>query len=165
MESAIREQTLNEAAVTSLTEADALADPIGTIRKLADMNTYITQVLSMLGQATILPELAGLSQREVLYFLTYVQASARTPNSSILLRALFVAAVGTVEPLVTRLVQLLLHDSNTGKYTSLADPKLDEAARKLCCGPPSKWRTALMKLGLGAHLGAIAWANSGSSEM
>lgn len=65
-----------------------------------------------------------------------------------LLRALFAAAVASAEPLVTRLVRLLLFHGRTSQYSSLADPALDRAARELCFGPPGKWRDTFTSLGV-----------------
>jgi hypothetical protein len=84
-----------------------------------------------------------MSPDELFYFSVYLQAADRQPKAPALLRALFAAAVAAVEPLVTRLVQLLLYEREPDAYTSLADPELDEHARGLCFGPPAKWRETL----------------------
>jgi len=55
-----------------------------------------------------------MSPEEGSYFAAYVQAKDQLPRTPLLLRAVFAAAVGTVEPLVTRLVQLLLYEMAPG---------------------------------------------------
>ena len=75
-----------------------------------------------------------------------------------LLRALFVTAVGTVEPLVTRLVLLLFYYASPQSYRSLADPALEREARRLCFGSAKKWRKALVdKLSIAIAATAVDW--------
>jgi hypothetical protein len=54
--------------------------------------------------ADFVTELAGMSPDEGSYFAAYVQAKDQLSRTPLLLRAVFAAAVGTIEPLVTRLV-------------------------------------------------------------
>jgi hypothetical protein len=69
-----------------------------------------------------------------------------------------VTAVGSVEPLVTRYVTLLLFDAEPGTYISLADPSLEKKARALCGRGPASWRTALTEtLGVGTVADAVDW--------
>jgi hypothetical protein len=75
---------------------------------------------------------------------------------------LFTAAVGSVEPLVTRYVTLLLFDAEPGAYESLADPSLEREARDLCYGGPAKWRKALVdRFAVSAVTDAVDWARLG----
>jgi hypothetical protein len=75
-----------------------------------------------------------------------------------LLRALFITAIGTVEPLVTRLVLLLLYYSEPQHYTSLADPTLERKARSLCFGSAGRWRKTLVDtLGVTTLNKAVDW--------
>jgi hypothetical protein len=75
-----------------------------------------------------------------------------------LLRALFITSVGTIEPLVTRLVHLLLHHTEPQTYASLDDSELDKKARELCLGPPSKWRRAFVDhFGVSVLADAVDW--------
>ena len=142
---AIEDQPVNEAALEDITAADIIADPFGVVVRLTDFPAYQAQVLSSLGPTDFLAEVAGMSPEEGSYLAAYVQAKDRLPRTPLLLRALFAAAVGTVEPLVTRMVQLVLYEAAPGSYCSLADPELDKKARDMCYGSPAKWRKALVE--------------------
>jgi hypothetical protein len=73
-------------------------------------------------------------------YVTAVQRQARTPK---LLQALFVTAMGALEPMLGQLVPRLLYTRSPDEYTSLADPKLAQATRKFTSGNPSDWRRRL----------------------
>ena len=127
-----------------------------------DIPAYLTKVLSRLGSADFLAELAGMSPDEGSYFTAYVQARDQLSRTPLLLRAVFAAAVGTVEPLVTRLVQLVLYEAAPGSYVSLADPELDKQARDMCYGSPAKWRKALVDtLGIATLANLVDWEGLG----
>ena len=127
-----------------------------------DIPAYLTKVLSRLGSADFLAELAGMSPDEGSYFTAYVQARDQLSRTPLLLRAVFAAAVGTVEPLVTRLVQLVLYEAAPGSYVSLADPELDKQARDMCYGSPAKWRKALVDtLGITTLANLVDWEGLG----
>ena len=103
-----------------------------------------------------------MSPDEGSYFTAYVQAKDQLSRTPLLLRAVFAAAVGTVEPLVTRLVQLLLYEAAPGFYASLADPELDKKARDMCYGSPAKWRKALVdNLGITTLADLVDWEGLG----
>ena len=139
-----------------------IADPFGAVARVTDFPAYLAEVLSRLGSADFLAELAGMSPEEGSYFAAYVQAKDRLPRTPLLLRAVFAAAVGTVEPLVTRMVQLVLYEAAPGSYTSLADPELDKKARDMCYGSPAKWRKALVDtLGITALADLVDWEGLG----
>ena len=103
-----------------------------------------------------------MSPDEGSYFAAYAQAKDQLSRTPLLLRAVFAAAVGTVEPLVTRLVQLVLYEAAPGSYASLADPELDKKARGMCYGSPAKWREALVDtLGITTLADAVDWEGLG----
>jgi hypothetical protein len=132
------------------------------VGRLTDFPAYQAQVLSSLGSADFLAELAGMSPEEGSYLVAYVQAKDRLPRTPLLLRALFAAAVVTVEPLVTRMVQLVLFEAAPGAYGSLADPELDKRARDMCYGSPTKWREALVgTLGITTLADLVDWESLG----
>ena len=82
-----------------------------------------------------------------------------------MLRAVFAAAVAVVEPLVTRMVLLVLYKAMPDAYTSLADPELDDKARSLCFGPPAKWCETLVEtLGIGALADIVDWAGTAAGR-
>jgi hypothetical protein len=88
----------------------------------------------------------------------YLRASHKSARTPTLLRAAFVTSIGTLEPLVTRLVLLLLFYVNPGTYGPLADPVLERRARELCFGGPSKWRESLVgTLGIASLAVAVDW--------
>ena len=158
---AVDDQPVDGAAL-AITAADIVADPFGVVGRLTDFQAYQARALSGLGSAGFLAEMEGMSPEEGSYLAAYVQAKDRLPRTPLLLRALFAAAVGAVEPLVTRLVQLTLYDAAPGSYTSLADPQLDEKARRLCYGPPAKWREALVvSLGITVLADLVDWDDLG----
>ena len=78
---------------------------------------------------------ASLSSDELFYLRAYTRAKLKSERTPMLLRALFVTAIGTVEPLVTRMVLLLLYYANPGQYGSLSAAELEDDARSLCYGP------------------------------
>jgi hypothetical protein len=132
-----------------------MANPFGTIGALIDLAAYKQRALP----ATA--ELASLSSREMLYLATYLRQALPTPRTPLLLRALFATAVGMVEPLVTRLVRMLMYRAATQDYSSLADPRLDEQARKACWGPPTNWREAIETQGVSGTGDLVDWAALG----
>jgi hypothetical protein len=160
---AVADQPVDEAALEAITAADIVADPFGVVGRLTDFPAYQARALSGLGSAGFLADLEGMSPEEGSYLATYVQAKDRLLRTPLLLRALFAAAVGTVEPLVTRLVQLTLYDVAPGSYTSLADPQLDEKARRLCYGPRLNCcrRVRLTQVAFDDHVG---WALTRARE-
>jgi hypothetical protein len=161
-DSAVEHQPVDEAAAGNLRAAEVMADPFGTVSRLMDLPGYLAAVLSALGSSDFLTQLAGMSPDDGSYFATYVQADLQVPRTPLLLRALFAAAVGTVEPLVTRLVQLVLYDATPASYASLADPELDKKAREMCYGSPARWRQALVEsLGITALGQAVDWDGLG----
>ncbi len=159
---AVQEQPIDNTAAEQLTAADITADPFGIAGTLMDIPAYLTKVLSRLGSADFLAELAGISPDEGSYFTAHVQARDQLSRTPLLLRAVFAAAVGTVEPLVTRLVQLVLYEAAPGSYVSLADPELDKQARDMCYGSPAKWRKALVDtLGIATLANLVDWEGLG----
>jgi hypothetical protein len=94
---------------------------------------------------------------EYQYFAAYLNAIVRSKRTPLLVRALFVAAISTLEPLVTRMIHLLLHDKQPQRYTGLNDVNLDSDARKLAFGDPSKWRKSLSDLGVAQIQHVIDW--------
>lgn len=127
----------NDSALAALTRPQVIADPFGTMASLLDVSAIATNLMPALA--------AGLtSTDEALYYFSYLRAIRRSPRTPLLLRALFVTAIGTVEPLVTRMVLLLLRHTQPETYPSLTDPALDKKARELCYGPPRKWRDTLV---------------------
>jgi hypothetical protein len=122
------------------------------------MPAYGARVVSDPRFTQLVGGLSSPSANERSYLITYMQASIRSPRTPMLLRALFVTAVGSVEPLVTRYVTLLLFDAEPGVYSSLADPSLEKKAREVCGGGPASWRKALTEtLSVGTAADAVDW--------
>jgi len=155
MDTAIAGQHPDENALASLTAADVMADPFGTVGALIDMPAYVEQALPAAAALT------SLSPREMLYLRAYLRQAIASPRTPLLMRALFVTAVGTAEPWVTRLVRLLMYHAAPDAYSSLADPQLDQEARAACFGPPPKWREALEALGVSVISELVDWAALG----
>jgi hypothetical protein len=148
----------NESALGRVTVTQVMTDPFGTLDGLFDMPAYGARVVSDPRFIQLVDGLSSISANERSYLVTYMQASIRSPRTPVLLRALFVAAVGSVEPLITRYVTLLLFDTRPGVYSSLADPSLERKARELCGGGPVSWRTALVQtLGAATVANAVDW--------
>jgi hypothetical protein len=159
--SALDEQPMDASALAELTAADVAADPFGIADRLMDTPLYLGRVVAQLGDS-FTAQLAEMSAGEMGYFAAYAYALDQAPRAPVLLRALFAAAVSTVEPLVTRLVLLSLYDASPDVYTSLADPELDKQARDLCYGPPAKWRQALVNtLGITKLANLVDWDGLG----
>lgn len=151
-EAATSPQEFDASVVGDLTAREVLADPFGLLNRLTNIPEQTALVMSMLDK------LIGFSPDEMFYFHAYVRAKQKPERTPLLLRALFATAVGTVEPLLTRLVILLLHHGNPQKYGSLAAVKLEADARKLCFGGPDKWQDSLVaKLGVTALAEAVDW--------
>lgn len=157
----IHEQSADESALEGLTAVEITADPFGVVGRLMNTPAYVGQVLSELG-ADFITQLDDMSPDEISYFSVYLQAADRQWRTPALLQAVFAAAVAAVEPLVTRMVLLLLYEATPDAYTSLADPELDAQARALCYGAPAKWRDALVdNLGIGALADVVDWDGLG----
>jgi hypothetical protein len=158
MDSAGDIDELDESAWSSVTLTQVMSDPFGTLGSLFDMSAYGARVAADPAFAQLGNELFNGSADERSYLFAYLQATFWSPRTPILLRAFFVAAVGSVEPLVIRYVTLLLFDVNANTYNSLADPSLEEAARNLGRGGPASWRQALVEtLGVAAATDAVDW--------
>jgi hypothetical protein len=155
LDEAVAAQLADESALGSLTPAEVMADPFGTVGALIDLPAYMQQALPATAK------LASLSPREMLYLAAYLRQSTATPRTPLLLRALLVTATGIVEPLVTRLVRLLMYHAAPQDYSSLADPSLDEKARQACFGAPAKWRAALEAQGAHGTGDLVDWAELG----
>jgi len=161
MATAIGEQPTDDSALTGLTAAEITADPFGISDRLMDTAAYVARVLSGLG-ADLMAQLGAMSVDEASYLAAYLQAADQQPRAPALLRAVFATAVATVEPLVTRMVLLLLYEAAPDAYTSLADPELDNKARSLCYGSPAKWRKALVDtLGVSVLADIVDWDGLG----
>jgi hypothetical protein len=148
----------DESALDHITVTQVMADPFGTLGSLFNMPAYGAQVVSDPRFTQLVAGLSSAPADERSYLVAYMRASIRDPRTPVLLRALFVTAVGSVEPLVTRYVTLLLFDAEPGLYSSLADPLLEKKARQLCGGGPASWQTALTEtLGVGTAADAVDW--------
>ena len=148
-------EVLDEDVVSSLTLSEVSADPVGALAAIIDFPAVAAQLLP--------PFLnAGLtSLDEVLYFTAYLRAVRRPQRTPLLLRALFVVGLGTLEPTITRMVQLLLHRAEPQTYASRSDAGLSEDARKLTFGSPNVWRDALVRLGVTVVAAAVDWGRLG----
>ncbi|MGH3225350.1 MAG: hypothetical protein ACRDPY_42820 [Streptosporangiaceae bacterium] len=155
------EHPIDESALAGLTAAEITADPFGIADSLMDPAAYVARVFSALGP-DLMAQLGAMSADEASYLAAYLQAADQQPRAPVLLRAVFAAAVATVEPLVTRMVLLLLHEAAPDAYASLADPELDSKARSLCYGSPAKWRKALVgTLGVNVLADIVDWEGLG----
>ena len=151
-ETAISEQQLDESAVSGLTMRDAVADPFGIVGRVMNVPEQAALAVEAMGQ------MAPLSAGEIFYLRAYIRARLKSERTPMLLRALLVTAVGTIEPLVTRLVLLLLYYASPQSYRSLADPALEREARRLCFGSPKKWRKSLVDvLGVTTVATVVDW--------
>lgn len=155
LDEAVAAQLADESVLGSLTPAEVMADPFGTVGALIDLPGYMQRALPATAK------LAGLSPREILYLAAYLRQATPTPRTPLLLRALFATATGMVEPLVTRLLRLLMYHSAPQDYSSLADPSLDGQARKACFGAPATWRAALEAQGVSGIGDLVDWAELG----
>jgi hypothetical protein len=155
LDEAVAAQLADESALGSLTPAAVMSDPFGTIGALIDLPGYMQRALP----ATA--ELVGLSPREMVYLAAYLRQATATPRTPLLLRALFATATGVVEPLVTRLVRMLMYHAAPQDHSSLADPSLDGQARKACFGAPTTWRDALEAQGVSGIGDLVDWAELG----
>jgi len=143
---------VTDADLGSLSQAEVMADPFGVLGRLTNLSRQTELGLSAISLAM------GLSADELLYLRAYVRARDKEARTPVLLRALFITAIGTIEPLVTRLVQLLLFRTDPDRYGSLAAVQLEKDVRKLCFGPPPKWRDSLVKkLGVTRLTQAVDW--------
>ncbi len=79
---------IGESALGSLTPAEVMADPFGTVGALIDLPGYMQRALPATAK------LASLSPREMLYLAAYLRQATATPRTPLLLRALFATAVG-----------------------------------------------------------------------
>jgi hypothetical protein len=157
MNSSFEAQTFDESVLEGLSLADMQADLFGIVNQSMDTPAYVTHVLQAL-TPDLISRLSSLSADEGTYLAAYVHAVEPQPKTPALLRALFAAAVGAVEPLVTRMVLILLYEKSPEAYTSMADARLDKRARELAYGAPGKWREALVgRLGLSSLADAIDW--------
>lgn len=150
-DAAFRANSQSLSTAPTYTEAQILADPFGVVSSFVDFKGLGDQFI---------PKYAAIvtSFDEVAYFQAYAQATSQTQRTPMLLRALFITVMGTVEPLLTRLLMHLLLHAEPTKYVSLADPALDKAARKLAFGSPLEWRDILVSRYSLFQLGsAIDW--------
>lgn len=151
-EAALAGREFDESVVSGLSERDAMADPFAILGRLIDIPEQAALALSAVEQAS------GLSGDEMFYLRTYMRASLKSARAPMLLRAVFVTCIGIVEPLVTRLVLLLLYYASPGAYESLADPALEFRARELSFGAPGKWRESLVvNLGITTLAETVDW--------
>jgi hypothetical protein len=147
---------LDESALGGLSVREVLADPFGLLNRLTSNADQTELMLSAMGQV------AAFSSDEIFYMQAYTRAKLKSERTPVLLRALFLTAVGTMEPLVTRLMVLLLYYTDQKKYASLADPALEKKARGLCFGSPKKWRDSFAKLGVSSLVEAVDWQRLGN---
>lgn len=163
---ALQGQPFDESVLDGLSRTDLVADPFAIVNRAMDTPAYVGQVLQDMG-AQLGSEMLGLSAEEATYLAAYLQAVDLPSKTPALLRALFAAAVGTVEPLVSRMVSIALYDQSPQAYHSLADSQLDKKARKLCRGAPgmpspAAWREALVKtLGITSLATVVDWDGLG----
>lgn len=147
--------SLDEMALAGIDPGQMLADPFGTLRSVIDLDAVIRLVGGQFAN------MAAMSADEALYLRTYMQESVREERVPLLLRALFVTAVSMVEPIVSRMVQLLLYRAEKDRFDSLGDPRLDREVRERCFGGPARWRQVLADLGVTMLYDAIDWDRLG----
>jgi len=83
---------IDEQALGLMTPAEVMADPFGTIGALLHLPAYLERALPAAAG------LASLSAREMLYLVAYLRQAAVSPRTPLLLRTLFVTAVGRLSP-------------------------------------------------------------------
>jgi hypothetical protein len=117
-EAALTGREIDESAVSSLTLSEAMADPFGILGRLIDIPEQAALGLSAMAQA------GSLSMDENVLPPRLHESQAQVRPDADAAAALFVTSIGTVEPLVTRLVLLLLYHANPQAYESLASAEL-----------------------------------------
>jgi hypothetical protein len=142
-------------AVERVTSAKFLTDPVGTVEAIAPDAMGI--IGDLMGEFSNLP-LTSLDEAD--YLRAYATAPMRASRRSLLLRSLYLTGLGSIEPLLARMVRLLLVHAEGHRYPSLTAPGLEERVRELCYGPPSKWRTSLVSdLGVEQLAEAADWTD------
>lgn len=99
---ALAEQPMDESLIAGLTPAAVSADPFGIANSLMGTPLYLERVMGQLG-GSFTAQLEAMSVDDAGYLASYMWALDQSPRVPVLLRALFAAAVSTLEPLVTRL--------------------------------------------------------------
>lgn len=156
LDAAYLPQVADQSVISAIDEAAFLADPFSVLGSLIDPSALLAAAQPDSSQV------ADLSADQVFYMRSYLQFAMKSPRTPMLLRALLVTAVGTLEPLMTRLVRLLLFHQTPGEFRSLADPSLDDQARRLCFGSPTTWREVLTgRFGITALDSLIDWTSLG----
>jgi hypothetical protein len=145
-------ELLDKAALADTDPALMLADPFGALRSVVDLDAMIRVLRDQ-----FMSSAAPMSADEALYLHAYLQAAVREDRVPLLLRALFVTAVSMVEPIVRRMVQLLIYRAESDRFDSLADPKLDREVRERTYGGPGRWREAFNDLGVAIPDEVIDW--------
>jgi hypothetical protein len=143
LDAAWRERVPAEASVAGLDEAEVRADPFTAVASLVDFRDLYAAILPGPEVIASLDSAVDASVDVMAYLRRYMRGAADAARTPLLMRAAFLVTAGLLEPLVTRLVQLLLIEDTSRGYTSLADAALEEKARKLCYGSPADWHTAL----------------------
>jgi hypothetical protein len=92
-QAALAGRELDESALNGVSLGEMIADPFGFLAPLLDVNADISTALSAVAQTS------DLSRDDMLYLRAYMKAAVMSDRTPVLLRALFVTAIGTVEPL------------------------------------------------------------------
>ncbi len=143
---------IDESAADGLTAADVMADPFGVMSKLVDFGPIVEKLVALAS------EVPAATTYEAAYAFSYLRFRGSAPWAPIVLRALFVTAISSIEPVVSRFVQILLQARDPSSFPSLADEALEQEVRKLCFGPPAKWRKVLVEeLGIVKAATAVDW--------
>lgn len=146
------ELVIDESAADGLTAADVMADPFGVVSKLVDFSPIVEKLVALAS------EVPAATTDEAAYTFSYLRYRGSSPWAPMVLRALFVTAISSIEPVVSRFVQILLQNRDPTTFPSLADEALEQEVRKLCFGPPAKWRTVLVEeLGIVKAATAVDW--------
>lgn len=139
-------------AAEPIDKATAIVDPFSILRDVGGLQVLAT------GSAAVFAGHSVGSIDEIAYLRTYLDALVPTARSEMLLRAMFLAVMGSIEPMLLRIVRRLLLHQRPQEFASLGDPDLAKVADRLCREGPAQWRKRLVtKFGLTALNESIDW--------
>ena len=145
-------QPIDTSVADGMSLADIMANPFGFLQQFVDFRPLLEPLLGLTRQ------IPARTANEAVYALTYLRYRSSLPLAPTLSRALFVTTVSSIEPVVSRFVQILLQRRDPIAFPSLADENLEQEVYKRCFGPPAKWRKVLVDgLGISKADDVIDW--------